>query len=266
MKVFISWSGERSGAIAELIKEWIEGVIQATQPWMSKLDIEKGSSWNAKIRKALQESSIGIICLSKENKDKPWILFESGAIAKHLSDSLACTFLIDLKPEEVVGPLAQLNHTIPVREDMFTLVKTINNAMGEEALSEIKLEKAFDTYWPDFQERFHRILEEKPTDLNTQPSRTTDDILSELLNLTRSMAKRITLLEKQQNLSLNMAMDNPYITKRKMGLLSTGGLLGNLSEDDKEILDMFKDEKSAAAAAQRYGLGLFNLSDDEEQN
>ena len=39
MKIFISWSGERSQKIAELFKDWIQCVIQAAKPWISSHDV-----------------------------------------------------------------------------------------------------------------------------------------------------------------------------------------------------------------------------------
>src|SRR5258707_599889 len=42
MRVFLSWSGERSAAVAAAFPEWLPNVIQAVQPWMSASDIEQG--------------------------------------------------------------------------------------------------------------------------------------------------------------------------------------------------------------------------------
>ena len=87
MKVFISWSGERSKQVAEVLNDWIQCVIQAVDPWMSSKDIDRGALWFSEITDQLANTSIGIICLTKENKTKPWILFEAGALAKGLSSS-----------------------------------------------------------------------------------------------------------------------------------------------------------------------------------
>jgi len=75
MKVFISWSGERSRKVAELLAEWTECVIQISQPWISSLDIDGGSLWFTKIYEQLANTRISIFCLTRENKAQPWILF-----------------------------------------------------------------------------------------------------------------------------------------------------------------------------------------------
>ncbi len=43
MKVFISWSGKRSRALAEAFRDWLPNDTQAIKPWMSDVDIDKGT-------------------------------------------------------------------------------------------------------------------------------------------------------------------------------------------------------------------------------
>lgn len=42
MKIFISWSGTRSRAMAVALRNWLPDVVQAFKPFMSEEDIEKG--------------------------------------------------------------------------------------------------------------------------------------------------------------------------------------------------------------------------------
>src|SRR5437868_186766 len=92
MRVFISWSGPRSKAVAELLKTWIRCVVQATQPWISSRDIDRGAQWFPEISEQLKETEIGIFCLTQANKERPWILFEAGALSKGRTTSRVCTF------------------------------------------------------------------------------------------------------------------------------------------------------------------------------
>lgn len=66
MKIFISWSGERSQKIAELFKDWIQCVIQAAKPWISSHDVDRGALWYTEISKTLADSQFGILCLTPE--------------------------------------------------------------------------------------------------------------------------------------------------------------------------------------------------------
>jgi hypothetical protein len=45
MKVFISWSGERSKAVAKVLRRRLGNIIQAVDPYMSDQDIDKGVRW-----------------------------------------------------------------------------------------------------------------------------------------------------------------------------------------------------------------------------
>ncbi|TRN14323.1 toll-Interleukin receptor [Vibrio fluvialis] len=197
MKVFISWSGERSRAVADLLDGWIQCVLQAATPWMSSKDIDRGSLWFSEITDQLKDTKIGIVCLTKANKEKPWILFESGALAKGLSSSRVCTFLIDLESTDVANPLAQFNHTLPDKEGVYELIRTLNSALGEQALREKVLEQVFDTYWPQFDISFSKILSETESDDHT-PERSEESILTEVLRTVRTMDRRIRSLESSK--------------------------------------------------------------------
>ena len=127
MQVFISWSGDRSRAVAELIRTWLKDVLQAVTPWMSDEDIEKGAVWFDVINTALAASGFGIICLTAEKQHAPWLLFEAGALAKGLEKSRVCPVCIDLEKTQVTGPLSLLNLAeAALEKDMRQLVKSIN--------------------------------------------------------------------------------------------------------------------------------------------
>jgi hypothetical protein len=58
MKVFFSWSGARSHAVAKALGEWASGVIQAVEPWISS-EIEKGAKWGQEVAARLEEVRFG---------------------------------------------------------------------------------------------------------------------------------------------------------------------------------------------------------------
>jgi hypothetical protein len=196
MKIFISWSGARSKAVAELMNTWIKCVIQASRPWISTRDIDRGAIWFSEINDQLRNTTAGIVFITQENKNKPWILFEAGALAKGLTTSRVCTFLVDLQPSDLEDPLAQFNHTLPEKGSMWELVRSLNTCLAEQSLDERMLERVFLTYWPQFEEDFSKIINSIPVEAKESP-REEKDILVDILNITRNMSHRIRGIEER---------------------------------------------------------------------
>jgi hypothetical protein len=194
MKVFLSWSGTRSKDVANLLSDWLCCVIQAARPWISTRDLDRGSLWFGEINDQLKDTTVGIICLTQENKNRPWILFEAGALAKGLSTSRVCTLLVDLEPKDIEDPLAQFNHTLPNKESVFGLVRTLNVSLGATGLDLRVLDQVFTTYWPQFEEKFKLILSTTESAHPTKP-RPKEDVLGEILENTRMLSSRIRKLE-----------------------------------------------------------------------
>ncbi|TZF85819.1 TIR domain-containing protein (plasmid) [Pedobacter sp. BS3] len=221
MKVFISWSGDRSKRVAELLDGWIQCVLQAVNPWMSSKDIDRGALWFTEITDQLANTSIGIVCLTKENKNKPWILFESGALAKGLTSNRVCTFLIDLAPTDLENPLAQFNHTFPTRDSVWELVRTINLSLKENALKESILSKVFDTYWSQFEIDFQEIIVSTPeTEVVTK--RKDNDIMLDVLSTVRILDKRLRNIES--NNERQIIFSENEIIRREPERLNLGEL------------------------------------------
>ncbi|HEX8921265.1 MAG TPA: toll/interleukin-1 receptor domain-containing protein [Pyrinomonadaceae bacterium] len=188
MKIFISWSGERSKAIAEILREWLPNVVHAVRPWVSASDIEKGARWVSNLAVELDQTKIGIICLTPENLDAPWIMFEAGALSKTLQTTYVCPFLFGLEPSDIKGPLVQFQATKAEKEDTKKLIHTINRALGGEARPERKVEETFEVWWPKLEEGLRKIR--KPQD-NQRPERRKNDIvLEEILGLVREQARK----------------------------------------------------------------------------
>jgi TIR domain len=88
MKVFISWSGPKAKLLAIALRDWLPLVIQSVTPWMSEKDINAGRRWRTELADQLEECGCGIVCLTKDSLTSPWVLFESGALAKTFNESL----------------------------------------------------------------------------------------------------------------------------------------------------------------------------------
>ena len=191
MKVFISWSGELSKEIATLLSTWIPDVIQECKTWISTDDIDKGAFWYSDLSNQLSETSIGILCITKENQISPWVLFEAGALSKGLSKNRVCPLLIDLEVQELVGPLSQLNCSYIKKEEIFKIISMINKYLPEEnELSESRLNKAFNNWWDDFENGIQEILA-KNKNKPKVVKRNQEDLLNEILEISRSVHKEV---------------------------------------------------------------------------
>jgi sulfur relay (sulfurtransferase) DsrC/TusE family protein len=184
MKVFISWSGDLSKNIAEIFRQWLPSVIQAVKPYYSPDDITKGTRWNTEISKELDDSKIGIICLTRDNIEKPWIMFEAGAISKNLDKAKVCPLLFGLEPTDIQGPLVQFQSAKFSKKEMKRVVKMINSELGENALNNEVLDNVFDKWYPELDKK---IQDELSNDSQKDKSeiRSDRDILEEILKLSR---------------------------------------------------------------------------------
>lgn len=145
MKVFVSWSGDLSKKIAQELKKWIPCIIQSVEVFYSAEDIEKGENWDSKISAELSECSYGIICLTSDNTNAPWIHFEAGAIAKSL-DSRVSALMINIKTSHIQGPLKRYQATKFEKDDFYQLIDSINKAT-ECPLPKDVIETAFEAIW-----------------------------------------------------------------------------------------------------------------------
>ena len=185
--LFISWSGARSKAIAETLREWLPTVIQTAKPFMSDTDIDKGSRGLTELVRALEGIKVGIVCLTPENLSEPWILYEAGALSKTIDDrTRLCTYLLGgLRSQNVRQPLGMFQHTEANKSETKKLVRTINLAISDEPVSDANLSTIFEKMWPELENRVQNM----PTPGQIiEAKRSPDEMLAEILELARATA------------------------------------------------------------------------------
>src|ERR1051326_728788 len=147
MNVFISWSGTRSREVAVSLKQWIPALLPTSEPWIAS-DLPTGSNWSREITHRLQQAHTGIICLTEENRNSPWLLFEAGALARAGKLFL---YLIDFDAAELAGPLAQFQATRANEEGTWKLILALNSATEQQA-PENELQDRFNRRWPQLRD------------------------------------------------------------------------------------------------------------------
>jgi hypothetical protein len=189
MKIFLSWSGARSRAVAEALNDWLPRIIQALKLFYSP-EIEKGSDWSAVLDAALKDTGFGIICLTPDNLKSPWIHFEAGALFK-THGAMIWTFLHGINHGDVQQPLGKYQHTLAEKEDVFRLLTSINGRLavdGGSPLNAAILRDTFEKYWPELEEKLKDA--ESKGDLAENP-RKEKDILLEVLETVRTQQRII---------------------------------------------------------------------------
>jgi hypothetical protein len=194
MKVFISWSGRQSHQVAIALRDWLPSVLQIVEPYVSSEDIDKGARWSTDISKELEDASFGIICVTPENLEAPWVNFEAGALSKSLDRSRVAPFLFAVDRTAVQGPLLQFQSTLIEESDVKKLLQSINRACEDHALDESRLVEIFEVWWPHLKTRLDELQKARPK--TKSPDRPTDDVLAEILELARGQQKLLSSPEE----------------------------------------------------------------------
>lgn len=185
MRIFLSWSGPASKIVAATLRKHLPMIIQSLDVFMSKHDIESGARWAHELADELDKASFGILCLTPQNLDSPWLLFEAGSLVKH-ADGRACGLLIgNFSPTEITGPLAQFQHRKFEQSEFLHLLKDINNKV-DRSLSSDELSELLKKFWPDIEAEYKAALKSQQNEGN-KGARPTREIMEEILTRLRSV-------------------------------------------------------------------------------
>jgi|GEM_PF-2394107 len=182
VKIFLSWSGEVSREIARIFNKRIPYILNNARPFFSEEDMV-GGMWTKKIASELQESQLGLLFLTKENRDSLWLNFEAGVLFKNLELSKVIPIVFGIKTTDIVGPLATLQIIDFTEDKILQVIQTINEALGKEGFDKVKLNSSFkDGWWLSLNAEVKSIL------VNEKKAvvRTDTELLEEILKLSRA--------------------------------------------------------------------------------
>jgi hypothetical protein len=151
-------------------------------------DVAKGSRWSSEIAKELEASRVGLLVITPENQEAPWLLFEAGALAKNLERSKVCPLLFGgMESTDVKGPLVQFQAAQFSKEEMKRVVKMMNGELAEADPPPDVLDSVFEMWWPKLEEEVARELK-GGAESDDEARRSERDLLEEVLALTRRLA------------------------------------------------------------------------------
>jgi hypothetical protein len=192
MKIFISWSGERSHLLAQTLHESLPLVLHYVKPWLSQADISAGDRWAQEVAKELESSNFGIICVTPENLNSTWILFEAGALAKSLQGGKVIPLLLGLEFSDISGPLSQFQAEKLGKAGLEKIVHSINQSATSPE-PEDRWCRLFASLWlSDIEKKIEAIPARAPGEKRARPQH---EILEELVATVRGVEGRFAKLD-----------------------------------------------------------------------
>lgn len=187
MKVFISWSGSRSKSLANSLRDWLPLTLNYVKPWVSDKDIGAGDRWAQSISGELETSNFGIICITPENLQSEWILFEAGALSKSMLDAKVIPLLYGLELSDLSGPLSQFQAQKVEQQGIMEIVRAINK-VADNAVNEDIIARIVPPLWPTLQQGLEKIPDTQPEEKHMRPQH---EILEELVSGVRGLNSRM---------------------------------------------------------------------------
>lgn len=198
MRIFISWSGNRSKKVAEFLSAWLKKLPLTITLWVSGKAIDPGTRWNKELNEALENTSFGILCITPENQGEPWICFEAGALAKFIDKSYVIPFLIDMNISGLENLWKQFQSIEANKDGTWNLIETIYKASEDQTRSINDLVDPFEMFWPKLEEIIEVAKREIDGELIIEKEPTLSDVksdLEKLISLSESLSSRLTKLE-----------------------------------------------------------------------
>ena len=95
--------------------------------------------------------------------------------------------MFDIHSSDVEGPLTQFQLTQYNKTDIKRLMRTINDALGDQALAQDTFDSVFELWWPDLDKKVSLVLD-KTVPPKASSVRSERELLDEVLGLCRSIA------------------------------------------------------------------------------
>ena len=181
MALFIGWSKKTSKKIAEALCDYIAKVNPYIVPFVSSVNIAPGKIWRDRLSGILRESHYGILCMTKENLQAPWLHYEAGVLSMATSlnnpdgEPRIAPLLFGVESASLSNPLSYYQSAPLTKDKFLDLMREANEICiklyGKELLtlgSNARMEQAFlfpdelnkrvDEYYPELQEEINKIL------------------------------------------------------------------------------------------------------------
>ncbi len=200
MKIFISWSGDLSKAVALAFREWLKLVIHGAEAFVSDEDIDKGTRGFAQIASELEATDIGIACITLDNYDRPWVNFEAGAISRKVGQGRLIPFLVNLGNADIPrhSPLTQFQTTSNNKADIHRMIRSMNRSVQPPVVEDGVLDTLFEAVWDRLDQALREAIEKsRLTSSEAVRPVVVGEMVGEILDLVRGQQRELADLRAE---------------------------------------------------------------------
>ena len=203
MKVYLSWSGERSRRAALILGEWLPWVIPFTEPFVPAQSGD-GIPWNREREEAALDTGFGILCVTRKNLYSPWLLFEAGALLMAAEQPCVAAWFLDMDPMEAGGPVSLFQSVTCEEESLQGLIYAVNRACGENGVPEDRLGSTFAYWYPDLRDNLADLgeMDDRARQRDTAAVRKPSP-MEELMALSRENQKLLRVSDARVDVGLS---------------------------------------------------------------
>jgi hypothetical protein len=180
-------------------------------------DIPKGKPWFDELTKKLDTIAFAIVCVTEENRESPWMLWEAGFLssASTLGDRHVVPLAIGFDKGSIGGPLSIYQAADTSRDDMLRLLRHINLAVAEDRrIPNPVLEASFQMIWPTLDDKLKQAIAAVIPAATASPPRSSAADVSEMLALQRE--------QQRQTAELKASVDTLTATLAPSGAVQGG--------------------------------------------
>ncbi|MGB3684947.1 MAG: toll/interleukin-1 receptor domain-containing protein [Ornithinimicrobium sp.] len=230
-KIFISWSGDLSRAVADGLVQLLNFSSDEFAPWMSDRDIESGVRGLDKIATELRETTVGICVVTDENQSAKWLNFEAGALSKQVGEdqTRVMPLLVDLSISELEpGPLTQFQGRELDKEGVKSIISSL--ARLTDASEQSVLDR-FESAWSKFEDVYKDAISKHRHPSQNRPRRTDSDMLEEILALVRQQSRELSQMSQADSLRTTAHARSMSSMRQEVDAV-LNATLGRMGRDD----------------------------------
>jgi len=159
---------------------------------MSEQSIESGARWTPELEQRLRETNVGLIVVTPDSRDAPWLMFEAGAMSK-LQEARPIPVVYGLS-KALAGPLSQFQARDTSKKDIAALITDVNRLAGDAAINDTMLTAQFERCWPEFETGLSKVENAgtTPSSGDAPQERGQGEMIEEILLRVRDLQRELS--------------------------------------------------------------------------